>query len=97
MTLLLVFFASAGLLLLGWGLLGLLLRPVFCENMITAYAIDGDAEQLEQRVRSFAWLRDGRNSGGQLVLVDCGLSEQGRMKVSCLQKQYPWLMICEKK
>lgn len=96
LDLLILFCASAGLILMGWLILGLLMRPVFCENMVTALPVSGDAERVERQVRSFAWYRDGRFSGGSLILVDCGLSEQGRKAVGLLQKQYPWLQICMK-
>lgn len=96
LDLLILFCAAAGLILLGWLLLGLLMRPVFYEGMVTALPVSGDAEQLERYVRSYAWYREGRISGGRLILVDCGLSEQGRKIVSLLQKQYPWLQVCQK-
>lgn len=96
LDLLIMFCASAGLILLGWLLLGLFMRPVFEEGTVTALPVSGDAEKLEQQVRSFAWYRGGRNTGGSLVIVDCGLSPKGRNAVSLLQKQYPWLQVCMK-
>ena len=66
---LMVFFAGCGVVLLGWCLLGLLLEPIFGREMVTLYFVAGDAETMEHRVRAYGWLRDGRLTGGRMVLV----------------------------
>ena len=86
-----VFFAAAGIVLMVWCLMGLLLQPVFGEGMVTIYPVEGDGEDLEQRVRAYGWLRDGKLSGGKLLIVDCGLSEEGIKKLKILKERYAWL------
>ena len=92
--LVLVFFAASGLVLLLWCLVGIMLRPIFCSGTVTFLPVDGDGETLEQQSRAFAWLREGRTCGGKLVLIDCGLSEEGMACVKALCEKYPWLIVC---
>jgi len=89
-----VFFAASGLVLLLWCLIGTILHPIFGAETVTFLAVDGDGETLEQQSRAFAWLRDGRACGGKLVLIDCGLSKEGKDCVKVLCERYPWLVVC---
>ena len=91
---LIVFFAACGVILLAWCLLGLLLEPLFGRDMVTLYYVHGNGEQLERRVRAYGWLRDGKLTGGKLVLVDCGLSRSGLDAVDILRERYLWLDYC---
>ncbi len=91
---LLIFFAACGVLLLAWCLLGLLLEPVFSREMVTLYFVQGDGGGLERRVRAYGWLRDGKITGGKLVLVDCGLTKLGLETVEVLQQRFNWLDYC---
>lgn len=77
-----------------WALFGLLLMPVFGEDMITFYFARGDGEELEQRARGYGWLRDGKEHGGRLVFVDCGLTEQGLLTAQKLCRDCAWLDYC---
>lgn len=90
----LVFFAASGLVILLWCFIGGMLHPVFPLNTVTFLPVDGDGETLEQQSRAFAWLREGRTCGGQLVLIDCGLSDQGLACARVLCEKYPWLTLC---
>lgn len=91
---LLVFFAVCGVVLLAWCLLGLLLEPVFGREMVTLYFVRGNGDGLERRVRAYGWLRDGRLTGGRLVLVDCGLTKPGLEAAEILRQRYGWLDYC---
>lgn len=94
LDLLLIFLAAAGVILVLWCLLGLLLLPVFGCSMVTLYYVKGDGEDLEQKTRAYSWLREGRLSGGRMVIVDCGLTEQGIGRTYLLRKRYPWVEYC---
>ena len=96
LDILLVFLAAAGVALILWCLLGLLLAPVFGRNMVTLCYAEGDGGELEQKIRSYGWLRDGRLTGGRLVIVDCGLTEQGIGRMCLLQERYPWVEYCQR-
>lgn len=91
LDLLLIFLAAAGVILVVWCLVGVLLQPVFGRNMVTLCFVRGDGRDLEPRVRIYGWLREGRLSGGRLVLVDCGLTERGQRVAGLLQDRYGWL------
>lgn len=92
--LLMIFFAACGVLLLGWCLLGLLLEPVFGREMVTLYYVRGNGGEMERRVRAYGWLRDGRLTGGRMVLVDCGLTKPGLERAELLRQRYLWLDYC---
>lgn len=91
---LLIFFVACGVLLVGWCLFGLLLEPVFGREMVTLYYVRGDGGEMERRVRAYGWLRDGRLTGGRMVLVDCGLTKPGLERAEFLQERFPWLDYC---
>ena len=94
MEYLIIFLAAFCGVLLLWCLTGLLLSPVFGSDMVTFCFARGDGETLEQRVRAYGWLRDGKHDGGKLVIVDCGLSEQGLEAARILQSRHDWLDYC---
>ena len=92
---LLVAFMLAVLLgVIGWALFGLLLMPVFHRQMITLCFVRGDGTVLEQRVRSFGWLRECKERGGRLIVVDCGLTKNGLEIYQRLRENRPWLSYC---
>lgn len=93
MEILIVFPLLAVLVAACWCLWGLFLGPVFGQEMLTLYYVRGDGRELENRVRSFGWFRDGK-SGGRLLLVDCGLTAQGLELAQSLRKHYDWLDTC---
>lgn len=94
LDIILIFLAAAGVALVLWCLLGLLLQPVFGRNMVTLCFARGDGRELEYRVRAYSWLREGRISGGRLALVDCGLTAHGRQVAELLCARYAWLDYC---
>jgi len=90
----LAFFAAAGILAVVWCFLGILLLPVYGRGMITVCCVEGNGSDMEQLVRGFGWLRDGKSSGGKLLFVDCGLTEEGLQILKKLQDTYPWISYC---
>ena len=95
MEYIIAFFIAVGIVVLFWCLLGLLLIPVFGNNMVTLCFVKDDAVCLEQQVRSYGWLREGRMTGGRLYLIDLGLTDLGRKRAEALTKQYEWVtMYC---
>jgi len=91
MIYLLVFFAACGIGLVLWCLLGILLIPVFDYDMITICRAEGDGEGLEQKIRGYGWLRDGRLTGGRLIILNCGLTERGMEIARHLCRRYDWV------
>ncbi len=68
--------AAAGILLVIWALSAALLLPAR-EDCVLLLA-RGDAENLEQRVRSYRFLCDSGLLQTRLMIVDCGLTARGR-------------------
>lgn len=96
LNILIGFLVLCGAVLVVWGFVGLLMKPVFGEDMVTFLFVSGDGHGLEQQVRSYGWYRDGRLSGGSLVLVDNGLSQEGRRIAELLCGRYDWLsLLCQ--
>lgn len=94
MIYLMVFVVSGVVIFLAWCLFGLLLTPVFGSDMVTLCYVRGDGENMENRVRSYSWLREGKLCGGRLVLVDCGLTRQGLDAAMVLRRRYDWVGYC---
>jgi len=81
MEILIVFPLLAVLVAACWCLWGLFLGPVFGQEMLTLYYVRGDGHELENRVRSFGWFRDGK-TGGRLPLVAIFLAAAVALTVS---------------
>lgn len=92
--LLLVFFLVLLLGFILWALIGLIHIPVFSGNMVSFLFASDDGEELEGRVRSYGWLREGKGHSGRLVIVDCGLSAAGLDLAQRLRKDRVWLDYC---
>ncbi len=88
-----VFLAALGTALLLWCLMGLLLVPVFGENMVTVCMAFGDGKWLEQKVRGYNWLREGRKTGGRFLIADCGLTVRGMQIAERLCVRYEWVQM----
>ncbi len=91
MIYIMIFLAALGTALLLWCLMGLLLVPVFGENMVTVCMASGDGKWLEQKARAYNWLREGRTRGGRFVIADCGLNLHGRQVAERLCARYGWM------
>lgn len=91
MNYLLLFLIVLGVALLLWCLLGILLVPVFDQEMITICRAKNNGAFLEYRVRGYGWLRDGRLTGGRLIIADCGLTDEGLEIAGRLCEQYDWV------
>ena len=94
---LLVFILGIGVAVVFWCLMGLLMLPVFGENMVTLCSADGEGDRLEQQVRAYGWLRDGQITGGKLLIVDHGLSPRGLELAMHLREQYDWVEYCPRR
>ena len=66
------------------------------EKTVTLFAVWGDGENLEYRVRSLGHCHGCGNNQSTIVIVDCGLSSCGLETAQRLLKQHPWLEYCPK-
>ena len=56
----------------------------------------GDGERLEEQLRFLDGLRRERGLSGRALLVDCGLSEEGKKLAKLLVKEDRWVSLCQK-
>ncbi len=92
---LLAFFAVAGLCALLWLLFGrLLCPPPDGDAGFTLLPVAGDADGLEETLSRLLWLRGGGLLTFPIVLLDLGLSDLGRARLSRLMGQEPQLQLC---
>lgn len=85
--------AAAGMLFLAWCVVGALLMPVGGPGMTVIYCARGDAEDLEQAVRSFAWLRGSGVADLPLQVVDCGMAPAARERAERLARAHPFVRV----
>lgn len=77
-----------------WALFGLLLLPVLGKHTVSLYFARGDGGDVERRVLAYRWFQEGKDRGGRLVVVDCGLTQQGLSLTQKLRENYLWLDYC---
>ncbi len=84
--------AAAGVLLVVWALAAALLLPAREDCVLVA--VSGDAEDLQQRVRAYGFLRDTGMIRTRVLIVDCGLSECGRQAAERLVLHSDGIQLC---
>ena len=85
--------ATAGLILFAWCLIGSFLLPVAGRNLTVVYRARGDAPDLEQAVRSLAWLRGTGMVDVPLQIVDCGMEQAARQRAERLARAHPFIQV----
>lgn len=88
------FFAACGVLLLLWCAAGRLLQPVLRQTALTLLPVRGDAGVLEQAARAWRQLADSGLSTRQLLVVDCGLTPDGRALAEKICAQDARIALC---
>lgn len=77
----------------GWWLLGRILRPLPCGQAIVLLCGRGEAEELEQALRGFMWLRSLGLLKVPILIADQGLSARGREVALSLCARWPGVML----
>lgn len=54
----------------------------------------GDGERLEEQLLALQTLRGERGVFGRVLLVDCGLSQEGLRLARGLARKHPWAALC---
>lgn len=92
---LMALFAAMGFLTLLWLAFGRLLTPPLgTAPALVLLPARGDGEDLDLAVSHLIWLQGGRITRFSIVLVDLGLTEQGRARVLALMERDPTLRCC---
>ena len=88
--------AAIGLAAILWALVRFLLfQPPGRAGIVALICARGDGEDLEQQVRELSLLRRERGIVGEILLVDCGLSEEGRRICRLLARTDRRITICK--
>ena len=58
--------------------------------------VQGDGEGLEEQLRFLLRMREEQRLFGRALVVDCGLSEEGRRLVEMLVGKHRWAALCGK-
>lgn len=65
------------------------------QGVVALIPAQGDGGDLEQQVRALRGLRREQGVFGMLLLVDCGLDEEGRKLCRLLIKGDRWAALCQ--
>lgn len=62
--------------------------------VVAVIPAQGDGAALESQVRALRRLRTERGIFGRVLLVDCGLGEEGRRLAGLLAQEDRWVAVC---
>lgn len=85
-----------GLLSIGWLCFGHLLTPAGNGRTVTVLPGRGDGEDLEQAVTGLLWLRGSGLLEGRILIVDCGLTAEGKAMAQALCRREPAVWTCQR-
>ena len=90
--------AAIGLASLMWTVVRAVLfaRPEQKQDVLVLLPAQGDGENLEQQVHQLSHLRYEQGVLGMVLVVDCGLSEEGRKLAGVLAREDRWVSVCKK-
>lgn len=66
------------------------------QGAVALIPAQGDGECLEQQVRAVSLLRREQGVLGTVLVVDCGLSEEGLRLAQLLAREDRWVAVCTK-
>lgn len=88
--------ASVGLASILWTAVRALLfaGPAVRREMAVLLPAQGDGERLEEQLRALQGLRQEQALFDRVLLVDCGLTEEGRKLAGVLARERRWVTLC---
>jgi hypothetical protein len=85
-----------GVIMLLWTLIGVLLLPLGRELPLTVVVrCQGDAPWLEHCLRALVWLRDSGILWWQVVILDQGLTQEGRDRAARLARDQSQVILLD--
>ena len=81
-----------------WTVYGSLRTPVRCgrgTGVSTVVTARGSAEGLEQTLKGLIWLEENGIVVARILIVDCGMDEEGLALARLLAKKYANIVICQ--
>ena len=89
--------ATIGLTALIWlPIRSICFLPAVHRSVLTLLCVQGDGGELEQQVRALRLLQEECGITGKLLLVDCGLSDEGRALCRLIERTDRHVTLCEK-
>ncbi len=88
--------ASIGLASIMWTVVRAVLYagPERRKGVVALLPAAGAGEGLEEQVKTLGALRSERELFGMVLVVDCGLTEEGRKLARRLARQDRWVSLC---
>ncbi len=74
--------------LLWWTVQALIYVPPRYRGTVVLVTARGDGEELEAQIRALALMSGEQHLVGEILLVDCGLTEEGKTLCRHLARQY---------
>ena len=68
--------------------MALIFAPPRDHNAVVLVSARGDGGDLEAQIRTLSLIREERRVVGEILLVDCGLTEEGKTLCRHLARQY---------
>lgn len=65
------------------------------QGAVALIPAQGDGELLEQQIRALQRLRQDQGAFDRILVVDCGLSEEGAKLARLLVKEDRWTVLCK--
>ncbi len=93
---LLAMLAAIGLASLMWMAVRAVLfaRPARRSGVVALIPAKGDGDLVEEQVHTLALMRSEQGIIGQVLLVDCGLTEEGQKLCKLLAREDRWVSLC---
>ncbi len=90
--------AAVGLASIMWAVVRAVLYagPERRGGVVALLPASGGGEGLEEQVKTLRALRGEQEVFGQVLLVDCGLTEEGRKLARLLAKEDRWVALCRR-
>lgn len=90
--------AAVGLASILWmAVRGLLFsRPAGRFRAIALVPVRGDCETLEGQIRSLTLIASQQGTISRVLMVDCGLTEEGQKLCRLLAEDERWVVFCQK-
>ena len=88
--------AAIGFASILWGIVrAVLFLPIQRQDTIALICARGSGEYLEEQLRTLTLLRREQGIVGEILLVDCGLTEDGKRLCQLLQKGNRHVSVCQ--
>ena len=82
--------------LLWWMVQGLIYVPPRHRGAVILVTARGDGDDLEAQIRTLSLMGGEQHPVGEILLVDCGLTEEGRKRCALLERQNRRVSFCTK-